>query len=975
MILRKVRGQPRTARQDLDNDLQRAGITVRSARKVPLLKPTRVQACLFASDHLNDPEEEWEMLNVLSEIHHSCEDETMVPVLTSRKASELPVNEVACVLQADLQHGLTQEEVSRRRNYHGWNEFDISEEEPLWKKYISQFKDPLILLLLASAVISILMHQFDDAISITVAIIIVVTVAFVQEYRSEKSLEELGKLVPPECNCIREGNLEHLLARELVPGDTVCLSVGERVPADLRLFEASDLSVDESSLTGETTPCSKSPFPQTVSNGDITSCSNIAFMGTLVRCGKAKGIVIGTGENSEFGEVFKMMQAEEAPKTPLQKSMDLLGKQLSLYSFCIIGVIMLVGWLQGKRILDMFTIGVSLAVAAIPEGLPIVVTVTLALGVMRMVKKRAIVKKLPIVETLGCCNVICSDKTGTLTKNEMTVTQLFTADGLHAEVTGVGYNGAGEVLLDGEMIHGFSCPSVSRIVEVGCVCNDSVIRNHNLLGRPTEGALIALAMKMGLESLQQEYVRLEEYPFNSEQKWMAVRCVHCTQQDKDGVYYMKGAYEQVIRFCSSYNSRGAALPLTQQQRELYQQQISYMGTAGLRVLAFASGAQMGNLTFLGLVGIIDPPRTGVKEAVGTLISSGVAIKMVTGDSQETAVSIASRLGLYSKGCQCLSGDEVDQLDLQQLSNIVPRISVFYRASPRHKLKIVKSLQNLGAVVAMTGDGVNDAVALKAADIGVAMGQTGTDVCKEAADMILVDDDFQTIMSAIEEGKGIYNNIKNFVRFQLSTSIAALTLISLATLMNFPNPLNAMQILWINIIMDGPPAQSLGVEPVDRDVIRKPPRNVKDSIITRSLIVKVLVSALIIVCGTLFVFWRELRDNVITPRDTTMTFTCFVFFDMFNALSSRSQTRMVHEMGLCSNRTFCFAVLASIMGQLLVIYFPPLQSIFQTESLSIFDLLFLISLTSSVCVVSEVIKKVERWRGAEQSPPVDCFLDV
>uniref|UniRef100_A0A3B4X5Q8 Calcium-transporting ATPase n=1 Tax=Seriola lalandi dorsalis TaxID=1841481 RepID=A0A3B4X5Q8_SERLL len=730
------------------------------------------------------------------------------------------------------------------------------------------------MLLLASAVISILMHQFDDAISITVVCVHVycVCVSCVKEYRSEKSLEELGKLMPPECHCVRAGNLEHLLARELVPGDTVCLSVGERVPADLRLFEATDLSVDESSLTGETTPCSKSTSHQpAATNGDIASRSNIAFMGTLVRCGKAKGIVIGTGENSEFGEVFKMMQAEEAPKTPLQKSMDLLGKQLSLYSFCIIGVIMLVGWLQGKRILDMFTIGVSLAVAAIPEGLPIVVTVTLALGVMRMVKKRAIVKKLPIVETLGCCNVICSDKTGTLTKNEMTVTQLFTSDGLHAEVTGVGYNRAGEVFLDGEIIHGFSCPSISKIVEVGCVCNDSVIRNHNLLGRPTEGALIALAMKMGLEGVQKEYVRLEEHPFTSEQKWMAVRCVHRTQQDKAGVYFMKGAYEQVIRFCSSYNSRGAALPLSHQQRELYQQQISYMGTAGLRVLAFASGSEMGKLTFLGLVGIIDPPRSGVKEAVATLINSGVAIKMITGDSQETAVSIASRLGLYSKGCQCLSGEEVDQLDLQQLSHIVPR-----------------SLQNIGAVVAMTGDGVNDAVALKAADIGVAMGQTGTDVCKEAADMILVDDDFQTIMSAIEEGKGIYNNIKNFVRFQLSTSIAALTLISLATLMNFPNPLNAMQILWINIIMDGPPAQSLGVEPVDRDVIRKPPRNVRDSIITRSLIIKVLVSALIIVCGTLFVFWRELQDNVITPRDTTMTFTCFVFFDMFNALSSRSQ---------------------------------------------------------------------------------------
>uniref|UniRef100_A0A8C9F975 ATPase secretory pathway Ca2+ transporting 1 n=1 Tax=Pavo cristatus TaxID=9049 RepID=A0A8C9F975_PAVCR len=555
-----------------------------------------------------------------------------------------------------------------------------------YSSVLFQFKNPLIMLLLASAVISVLMHQFDDAVSIT-AILIVVTVAFVQ------------------------------------------------------------------------------------------------------------GIVIGTGENSEFGEVFKMMQAEEAPKTPLQKSMDLLGKQLSLYSFGIIGVIMLVGWLQGKHILDMFTIGVSLAVAAIPEGLPIVVTVTLALGVMRMVKKRAIVKKLPIVETLGCCNVICSDKTGTLTKNEMTVTHIFTSDGQHAEVTGVGYNRFGDVMLDGEVIHGYNNPSVSKIVEAGCVCNDALIRNNTLMGKPTEGALIALAMKV-------------DTSLGSELFW---------------VCFMKGAYEQVIRYCTSYNCKGQTLPLVQQQREQYQQEKTSMGSAGLRVLALASGPELGQMTFLGLVGIIDPPRTGVKEAVTTLIMSGVAIKMITGDSQETAVAIGMNSHL---------------------------LFVF------HLFSVLTSLQNNGAVVAMTGDGVNDAVALKAADIGVAMGQTGTDVCKEAADMILVDDDFQTIMSAIEEGKGIYNNIKNFVRFQLSTSIAALTLISLATLMNFPNPLNAMQILWINIIMDGPPAQSLGVEPVDKDVIQKPPRNLKDSILTKNLIVKILVSSIIIVCGTLFVFWRE-----------------------------------------------------------------------------------------------------------------------
>uniref|UniRef100_A0A8C3LRX9 P-type Ca(2+) transporter n=1 Tax=Chrysolophus pictus TaxID=9089 RepID=A0A8C3LRX9_CHRPC len=816
--------------------------------------------------------------------------------------------------------------------FHGWNEFDISEDEPLWKKYISQVEIFVFSAFFKHHLLSLLFGILLSIFVFLQAILIVVTVAFVQEYRSEKSLEELSKLVPPECHCVREGRVEHTLARDLVPGDTVCLSVGDRVPADLRLFEAVDLSIDESSLTGETAPCAKSTAPQpAATNGDLTSRSNIAFMGTLVRCGKAKGIVIGTGENSEFGEVFKMMQAEEAPKTPLQKSMDLLGKQLSLYSFGIIGVIMLVGWLQGKHILDMFTIGVSLAVAAIPEGLPIVVTVTLALGVMRMVKKRAIVKKLPIVETLGCCNVICSDKTGTLTKNEMTVTHIFTSDGQHAEVTGVGYNRFGDVMLDGEVIHGYNNPSVSKIVEVRSIWKRKVL---------TLWCFFYL-IQMGLDGLQEDYIRKAEYPFSSEQKWMAVKC------DKPEVCFMKGAYEQVIRYCTSYNCKGQTLPLVQQQREQYQQEKTSMGSAGLRVLALASGPELGQMTFLGLVGIIDPPRTGVKEAVTTLIMSGVAIKMITGDSQETAVAI----GMNS----CL-------------------LFIF------HLFSVLASLQNNGAVVAMTGDGVNDAVALKAADIGVAMGQTGTDVCKEAADMILVDDDFQTIMSAIEEGKGIYNNIKNFVRFQLSTSIAALTLISLATLMNFPNPLNAMQILWINIIMDGPPAQSLGVEPVDKDVIQKPPRNLKDSILTKNLIVKILVSSVIIVCGTLFVFWRELRDNVITPRDTTMTFTCFVFFDMFNALSSRSQTKSVFEIGLCSNKMFCYAVLGSIMGQLLVIYFPPLQKVFQTESLSVLDLLFLLGLTSSVCIVTEIIKKFERSKEKIQkhgssSSSTSSFLDV
>ncbi|XP_019391494.1 PREDICTED: calcium-transporting ATPase type 2C member 2 isoform X2 [Crocodylus porosus] len=886
------------------------------------------------------------------------EQEKDVTALSSRDACKCHKEDLAKALHVDLQTGLSELSVLHRRLTHGWNEFIVDNTEPIWKKYLDQFKNPLILLLLASALVSVITKEYEDAVSIAMAVLIVVTVAFIQEYRSEKSLEELNKLVPPECNCIREGKLHHLLARELVPGDIVCLSVGDRVPADLRLIEVTDLLVDESSFTGEAEPCSKTDGTL-VEAGDITTLSNVVFMGTLVRYGTGKGVVIGTGKNSQFGEVFKMMQAEETPKTPLQKSMDQLGKQLTLFSFGIIGLIMLIGWLQGKHLLSMFTIGVSLAVAAIPEGLPIVVTVTLVLGVLRMAKKRVIVKKLPIVETLGCCNVICSDKTGTLTANEMTVTQLVTSDGFQAEVSGVGYNGKGSVCLlpSKEVLKEFSNVSVGKLVEAGCIANNAIIRKNIVMGQPTEGALVALAMKMELNDIKDIYIRKKEIPFSSEQKWMAVKCILKNQEQE--IYFMKGAFEEVIRYCTMYNSGGISVLLTPQQKAIYVQEEKRMGSLGLRVLALASGPELGRLTFLGLVGIIDPPRAGVKEAVQVLFESGVSVKMVTGDALETAMAIGRSIGLCNGKLKAMSGEELEQLAESELSSTVKQVSIFFRTSPKHKLKIIKALQKAGAIVAMTGDGVNDAVALKSADIGIAMGQAGTDVSKEAANMILVDDDFSTIMNAIEEGKGIFYNIKNFVRFQLSTSISALSLITLSTVFNLPNPLNAMQILWINIIMDGPPAQSLGVEPVDKDAIKHPPRSITGTILSRVLILKIFMSAIIIISGTLFVFWKENPESGITPRTTTMTFTCFVFFDLFNALTCRSQTKLIFEVGFFRNRMFLYSVLGSLLGQMAVVYVPPLQKIFQTESLGALDLLFLAGLASSVFIVSELIKVCEK----------------
>uniref|UniRef100_A0A2K6S2A3 Calcium-transporting ATPase n=1 Tax=Saimiri boliviensis boliviensis TaxID=39432 RepID=A0A2K6S2A3_SAIBB len=861
----------------------------------------------------------------------AIEKEKKVTALPPKEACKCHKEDLANMFCVDLHTGLSEFSVTQRRLVHGWNEFVADTTEPVWKKYLDQFKNPLILLLLGSALVSVLTREYEDAVSIATAVLIVVTVAFIQEYRSEKSLEELTKLVPPECNCLREGKLQHLLARELVPGDVVSLSTGDRIPADIRLTEVTDLLVDESSFTGEAEPCSKTDSPL-AGGGDLTTLSNIVFMGTLVQYGRGQGVVIGTGESSQFGEVFKMMQAEETPKTPLQKSMDRLGKQLTLFSFGIIGLIMLIGWLQGKQLLSMFTIGVSLAVAAIPEGLPIVVMVTLVLGVLRMAKKRVIVKKLPIVETLGCCSVLCSDKTGTLTANEMTVTQLVTSDGLHAEVSGVGYDGQGTVCLlpSKEVIKEFSNVSVGKLVE------------------------------MDLSDIKNSYVRKKEIPFSSEQKWMAVQCSPKTE-DQEDIYFMKGALEEVIRYCTTYNHGGIPLPLTPQQRSFCLQEEKRMGSLGLRVLALASGPELGRLTFLGLMGIIDPPRTGVKEAIQFLSESGVSVKMITGDALETALAIGRSIGLCNGKLQAMSGEEVDSVEKGELADRVGKVSVFFRTSPKHKLKIIKALQESGAIVAMTGDGVNDAVALKSADIGIAMGQTGTDVSREAANMILVDDDFSAIMNAVEEGKGIFYNIKNFVRFQLSTSISALSLITLSTVFNLPSPLNAMQILWINIIMDGPPAQSLGVEPVDKDALRQPPRSVGDTILSRALILKILMSAAVIIGGTLFIFWKEMpEDRASTPRTTTMTFTCFVFFDLFNALTCRSQTKLIFEIGFLRNRMFLYSVLGSILGQLVVIYIPLLQRVFQTENLGALDLLFLTGLASSVFILSELLKLCEKY---------------
>ncbi|KAJ5605837.1 Calcium-transporting ATPase 1 [Penicillium lagena] len=1005
--------------------------------------------------------------------------------------SWLEPHETAERLRTSLLHGLTPSEAEVRLARDGPNELPHEEPEPLWLRFVKQFKEPLILLLLASAGISFVMGNYDDALSITLAVTIVVTVGFVQEYRSEKSLEALSRLVPHYAHLIRDimpqatgadvnmpvprnaaEEMQELRSKspssvsaaikasttvpaaELVPGDLILFTTGDRIPADIRITAATHLSIDESNLTGENEPVVKfaaalrstrggavealktatpprSPFYDAPATGAVgadirlNEQHNIAFMGTLVRSGYGQGIVIATGAKTEFGSISASLQEIESPRTPLQLSMDRLGQELSYISFGVIGLIVVIGLLQGRNLLEMFTIGVSLAVAAIPEGLPIIVTVTLALGVLRMAKRGAIMRRLPSVETLGSVNVVCSDKTGTLTLNHMTVTKMWHFDTIEpfevqrdmASVLSPG-PAARTVLRVGNIANNSRLSRVSAnspasassaAVLSSTIDRDASSVKSRWVGQPTDVAILDLLDTLGEDDVRDRIsARVAETPFSSERKWMGVIIGSGTDSahGSSDVAYIKGALEQVLLRSDTYLTKdGREVILDEARRKVIREAGEKMAAEGLRVLAFASGPvskggrafgsrsgtpvlgsggqpddddRYKGLVFAGLIGMNDPPRKDVHKAIRRLMAGGVRIIMITGDAETTAVAIAKKLGMpinESAGSRSvLRGDELDHMSTAELAQAISTTSVFARTSPDHKMKIVRALQSRGDVVAMTGDGVNDAPALKKADIGISMGRLGTDVAKEAADMILTDDDFSTILRAIEQGKGIFYNIQNFITFQLSTSVAALTLVLLSTTLGFKNPLNAMQILWINILMDGPPAQSLGVEPVDPSIMNRPPRPKTARVLTKPLIQRVLTSAMVIMLGTLAIYVHEMgdvddgqplgkRSKVVTAHDTTMTFTCFVLFDMFNALTCRSEGKSVlrGELPLFGNKMFNYAVLGSLAGQACVIYLPVLQRIFQTEPLGLGSLFKLLCIASSVFWVDEGRKYLHALR--------------
>ncbi|CAK7267214.1 High affinity Ca2+/Mn2+ P-type ATPase-like protein [Sporothrix epigloea] len=1001
--------------------------------------------------------------------------------------------ETAHRLQTSLTHGLTPAEgIARLRD--GANQIPHEPPEPLWLRFLGQFKEPLIILLLVSAGASVIVGNTSDAISITVAVTIVVTVGFVQEYRSEKSIEALNHLVPDHAHLIRTAPKEFfssnrgdpqapldprlqlsdndtpsgtvtpteeviqatstkVLAQQLVPGDLVLFTTGDRIPADIRVTKAVDLTIDASNLTGENEPVRLTaevrsgikrsflplagptsgsslslPYPSptgdgpggslSASSGKHHSDKNIAYMGTLVKSGHGQGIVYATGGNTHFGTISLSVSSTESPRSPLQLSMDELGAQLSKFSFVVIGLISLIGWLQGKGLLDIFTISISLAVAAIPEGLPIIVTVTLALGVHRMAGRNAIVRKMPKVETLGSVNVVCTDKTGTLTMNHMTVTKLW-------------YFGRPKPLdVDADADEDMSetepaDAATTRLLRIGNIANNARLSKRYLgngagaravlsstlnqddgphsvsrwVGQPTDVAVMDLVDRYKEHDVRDAIgPRVMETPFSSERKWMGVTIGSSEGGSGKEVAYVKGALDRVLESCDTYVSEdGRDFVMDGKRKQEALDEADKLASQGLRVIAFASGpvnsrssksraasaevSKNGHvhaafsdepykgLAFAGLMGMSDPPRPGVGRSIRKLTRGGVKVIMITGDAETTALAIGHQLGMsIARPVEhasnqvavrsVLRGEDVEALSEEDLAQVMQQTTIFARTNPDHKMKIIRALQARGDIVAMTGDGVNDAPALKKADIGIAMGRHGTDVAKEAADMILTDDDFSTILHAIEEGKGIFNNIQNFLTFQLSTSAAGLSLVLLCTCLGFKSPLNAMQILWINIIMDGPPAQSLGVEAVDRDVMKRPPRKRNDPVLTRALIHRVAQSAFIIMFGTMLVYRREMLDgDVVNRRDTTMTFTCFVLFDMFNALTCRSESKSVlrGEVGLFTNTLFNWAVSLSLAGQLLVIYFPWLQEVFQTEALGLGDLFKLLILCSTVFWADEARK--------------------
>ncbi|MFH5183032.1 calcium-translocating P-type ATPase, SERCA-type [Paenibacillus sp. TAB 01] len=879
---------------------------------------------------------------------------------------QMTAEEILQTQQIEPSKGLSTEEAGKRLEEHGRNELSEGAKVSPVALFLNQFKDFMVLVLMGATLISGLLGEYLDAITIIAIIIMNGILGFVQEFRAERSLRALKELSAPNAKVLRNGSLELLPAKDLVPGDIVLLESGDRIPADLRFLEANSLYVEESALTGESVPVSKHTDMLANDEVPLGDQRNLGFMGTMITRGTARGIVVRTGMATEMGKIADLIQSTESMETPLQHRLEQLGKLLIIVALALTVVVVIAGIVHGQEPYGMFLAGVSLAVAAIPEGLPAIVTIALALRVQRMIQRKAIVRKLPSVETLGCASVICSDKTGTLTQNKMTVTHLWVG-GEILEVTGDGYDPRGDILQNGKSADIRNNQMLRRLLQVSVLCNNASLFEEkaehkrkkgadeepagtwNIKGDPTEGALVVLGAKAGLthQSVDGLYRRIGEFPFDSERKRMSVLVEH----QGGRMVCTKGAPDVLLQQCSYVLWENRVIPFTQTLKQKVLAANEGMAKNALRVLGLAfrevkpterceEEYEVENgLVFIGLTGMIDPPRKEVRDAIAKCRKAGIKTVMITGDHQSTAEAIAKQLGIMpSNGGLALNGQQLSQMDDDELDGRVEDTYVYARVSPEHKLRIVKALQRKGHVVAMTGDGVNDAPAIKAADIGIAMGISGTDVSKEASALVLSDDNFATIVAAIEEGRGIYENIRKFIRYLLASNVGEIMTMFLAMMAGLPLPLVPIQILWVNLVTDGLPAMALGVNQAEKDLMQQKPRGARENIFARRLGWKIISRGILIGLCTLAAFWIVLKqgegDDALVKAQT-VAFATLVMAQLIHVFDCRSSRSIFHRNPL-QNMYLVLAVLSSLVLMLAVLYIPQLQPIFKTVPLHWMD---------------------------------------
>ena len=901
--------------------------------------------------------------------------------------------------------GLSSEEAARRIEQYGPNELeDRGLRSPL-KVLLGQFTEIMVVVLLVAAVISFFIGETTDAIMILIIVVLNAILGFTQEYRAERAMAALRELSTPTVRVRRDDEVQEVAATGLVPGDIILLEAGDRIPADSRVVESVNLRIEEATLTGESVPVDKIDTPLTQENLPLGDRQNMAFMGTAVTYGRGTAVVVETGMNTELGRIADMLQQVTEERTPLQRKMAELGKWLAIAAFVLVAIVFAVGVWRGEAVQVMFLTAVSLAVAAVPEGLPAVVTIALALGAQRMVRRQALVRKLPAVETLGSVTTICSDKTGTLTENRMTVTVLDVAGGtlnvtqrLHS--TGASFSPDEALVATPDADMGLLLAGAALANDASLARNDTGTDAYHAVGDPTEGALVVVAARFGLwkRDLDSLLPRVAEVPFTSERKRMTtVHEVPDTAEpvDEDAlralldefagsryVAFTKGAVDQMLDVCSDVWNRGKIEPLDAEWRKRITRANDDLAQEGMRVLGVAmremdevpetvnqETLEIGEI-FVGLVGMIDPPRPEVRDAVARCRTAGIRPVMITGDHPLTALHIARDLGIVSPDSSddvpVITGQQLAQMSVEDLDDVVGDVSVYARVSPEHKVKIVEALKDRGQIVAMTGDGVNDAPALKRADIGVAMGITGTDVSREASDMVLMDDNFATIVRAVEEGRTIYENIRKFVKYTMSSNVGEILVMLLAPLLGLPIPLSPLQILWINLVTDGLPGLALAVEPAAPDTMDRPPHPPNESVLARGLSTYILWVGVLMGVVALLPELLALGTGLTLDDRVwrTMVFTTLALAQMGNALAIRSDRYLLVQLGVFTNPALIGAVALTLILQLAVVYVPFLQEIFNTAALSPGQLLLTLGLSTIVFIAVEASKIVRQRRHRE-----------